>query len=125
MRVAACLLLAALNALLAAAFTGIAFASETSITLKFGFGAASLAAWVATGVLATRPFIELPSVAPAIFRSWCIALPITYFVGSLDHGLLSGQEVLLGICVAGFSWLSWWVFISAKLPGIPSEKTNA
>ena len=125
MRIAACLLLAALNALLAAALTSIAFDADTSLLMKFGFGAAALAVWLASGLLAGRPFTELPAAAVALFRGWCITFPALYFIASMDSGMLSGQEFFLGLFVAGFSWATWRAFIWAKRPGRPAEQASA
>jgi hypothetical protein len=125
MRVAVCLLLAALNALLAAAFSAVAFGADTSIPLRLGFGVTAFAVLVAAGMLAVRPFVQLPAVSVAIFRGWCIALPGLYFIASLDRDMLSGQEFLLGLFVAGFSWATWRAFIWVRPSSQATEQANA
>jgi hypothetical protein len=125
MRIAVCLLLAALNALLAAAFTTIAFDTETLGPVKLAFGVAALAMAAASGLLTANPFIKLPSAAVAAFRVWCFALPALYFVASLDSGMISGQEFLLGVFVAGFSWVTWRAFNWARRQSSPAAQAGA
>jgi hypothetical protein len=116
LRTVVCLIAAALNALLAAALTGMTFDAGTPLALKAGFAFASLAAWLTVGALVAGPFVRLPAHAVTVLRAWCIALPVLYFLASLDRGILSGQEFLLGLVVAGFSWGTWRAFAWAKLP---------
>ena len=125
MRVAVCLLLAALNSLLGAALTGIAFDADTTLPMNLGYGITAIAVWVVAGSLAVCPFAQLPKAAVVIIRGWCIAFPAVYFIASLDRGMLSGQEFLLGLFVAGFSWATWRAFIWAKLPRQPTQQASA
>lgn len=120
MRIAACLLLAALHASLAATFSGITFDVDISLLKRLVFGVTALALWSAAGLLATRPFIPLPPGAVTTFRAWCLALPVLYFIASLDHGMISGLEFLLGLFVAGFSWVTWRTFNWAKRSNPPA-----
>jgi len=116
MHVAVCLFIAFLHALLAAAFTGVAFDAETPVHVSLGFGSLAIAMWLATGLLVACLVIPLPKLSVTIFRAWCIALPAVYFVGSMDSGTLTGQEFLLGIFVAVLSLATWRTFLWAKLP---------
>lgn len=125
MRTAVCLLLAGLYALMAAVFSGAVFDVDTSIPMKVGFGITALAVWCAAGLLALRALLHLPSAAEAAFRGWCIAHPVVYFIASLDRGMISGQELLLGVFVASFSWATWKAFIWAKPSRCPTEQVNA
>jgi hypothetical protein len=125
MRIAVCLLLAAVNALLAAAFTSIALDAEAPIPVKLAFGVAALAMAAAAGLLTANPFIQLPSATVAAFRVWCFALPALYFIASLDSGMISGQEFLLGVFVAGFSWATWRAFKWARRQSLPAAQAGA
>jgi hypothetical protein len=125
LRAVVCLIAAALNALLAAALTGVTFDTEAPLALKAGFAFASLAAWLTVGALAAGPFVRLPAHAATVLRAWCIALPILYFLASPDRSMLSGQEFLLGLFVAAFSWATWRVFVWAKLPAQGAQQSSA
>ena len=113
-RIIACLLLAAIHALFAAMFIGIVLDSESTLLIKLGFGFTAFALCLATVALATRPFLQLPTLAVKAYKIWCFGLPLLFFFGSFDSGLISGQELLLILFVAGFSLLSWKVFLLAK-----------
>lgn len=120
MRISACLLIAILHALLAAAFISVACDADIALFTRCAFGVTALAVLATAGLLAARPFRQLPSGAVRVLRGGCIALPLLYGVASLDHGMISGLEGLVGLIVAGVSWVTWRTFVWAKPPSSPT-----
>jgi hypothetical protein len=53
---------------------------------------------------------RLPVWAPSAMRVLCIAFPLLWLLGSLDHGILSGQELLSLVLVSALYWGTWRVF---------------
>jgi hypothetical protein len=43
-------------------------------------------------------------------RYLCLFLPLLWLLGSLDHGILSGQEILSVVVVAALAWGTWRTF---------------
>ena len=113
-----------LNGVLGAAFTGVALDAETPLKLKLIYGSLAAAMWLATAALAACRLVKLSPRAVLAFRAWCIALPALFLLGSLDTGMISGQEFMAAIMIAGFSWLnwravSWFVPVSSRV--LPTE----
>jgi hypothetical protein len=81
--------------------------------------------WLATVALAACRLVQLSSMALWAFRAWCVALPVLFLLGSLDMGMISGQELVAAVMIAGFSWLNWKAFTwfarasSKNLPTLP------
>ena len=48
--------------------------------------------------------------APIAAKSLCVALPVVAFLGSLDMGRISGQEVYAIALAAILGWLNWAAF---------------
>src|SRR5262245_13656034 len=53
---------------------------------------------------------HVPSWLPRAMRYLCLSFPILWLVGSLDHGIVSGLELLSVVAIALLAWGTWHVF---------------
>jgi Ca2+/Na+ antiporter len=94
------------NAAIAIGLAAFSLDSEPSLTAKTVAGSLSLCFLVVTGVLAWSRFAQLPQWASKAFSAWCLALPVAFFLGSLDRGIYSGQEALATVLIAALAWFT-------------------
>jgi hypothetical protein len=64
----------------------------------------------AVALLVLARLTRLPRWGSTAMRYVCLSFPVLWLLGSLDHGILSGQELLSVIVVAVFAWGTWRVF---------------
>jgi hypothetical protein len=62
------------------------------------------------GLLLSARLARLPSWGALAMRYLCTSLPVLWLLGSLDHGILSGQELLSIVLVWVFAWGTWRAF---------------
>ena len=74
-----------------------------------GGGIAALFLAVAYLLVAAR-FSRLPSWGPQVMRYLCASIPVVWVIGSLDHGILSGLELLSVVFISLFAWGTWRAF---------------
>lgn len=95
------------NATIAIGSVAFCFESEPSLLAKAVAAAMAASFLVVSAALTLSRFTRLPPSAKKAVTAWCIALPVAFFLGSLDRNLISGQEALATILVAAFSWATW------------------
>lgn len=61
-------------------------------------------------LLALARLARLPSWGSQAMLYLCISVPVLWLLGSLDHGILSGQEVLSVLLISLFAWGTWRAF---------------
>lgn len=65
----------------------------------------SVAAFLAWVLLA-----RLPVWGPRAMRYLCTSLPVAWLLGSFDHGILSGLEMMSVLLISLLAWGSWLAF---------------
>lgn len=78
---------------------------------------AVLAAGAALLLVLAR-FAHLPPWGALAMRIVCVAFPLLWLLGSLDHGILSGQELLSLVAVAALYWGTWRIFWSSSAAAV-------
>ena len=63
-----------------------------------------------TVLLVLARFSHLPSWGPQVMRYLCASIPVLWAIGSLDHGILSGLELLSVVFISLFAWGTWRAF---------------
>src|SRR5882672_1894965 len=91
-----------LNVALAAAFAPAPFEAATPPSVRT-FSVITVALLVAIVVLlALVRFKRLPKWGSRAMRLLCVVLPAIWLLGSLDSGIVSGQELLSLVLISAF-----------------------
>gem|GEM_PF-2081266 len=59
---------------------------------------------------------KLPAPGFEVMRYLCLSVPVLWFAGSLDRGVISGQEWAFLLVVGAVTWGTWHVFNLFHLP---------
>jgi hypothetical protein len=99
-----------LNCAVVAAFAPSVFEVEAPAKAR-AIGAGVTLVFLSIAVLlALARLARLPSWGPQVMLCLCISLPVLWLLGSLDHGILSGQEFLSVLFISLFAWGTWRAF---------------
>jgi hypothetical protein len=77
------------------------------------------------GLLIAARIYRLPSWGRLGMKLLCSAVPLSWLLGSLDHGMISGLEFLSLIFAAFLGWASWRAFLLFAPRPNPSINTDA
>lgn len=77
------------------------------------------------GFLIAARIHRLPVWGRSGMKLLCSAIPLSWLLGSLDHGMISGLEFLSLIFVAFLGWGSWRAFLLFPPRPNPSINTDA
>lgn len=99
-----------LNGVVVAAFASSAFEPGAPAKARaIGAAVAFLFLAIAALLLLAR-LSRLPAWGSRAMGGLCCSLPVLWLLGSLDHGILSGHEVLSVLFVSLFAWGTWRAF---------------
>ena len=99
-----------INGTLAIGFVPGVTAPDASITTRL------LTVLVVAGLATSVLFLlmarlrRVPLWLPRAMRYLCFSFPFLWLVGSLDHGIVSGLELLSVVAIALIAWGTWHVF---------------
>lgn len=74
-------------------------------------GFAVVVVWAAVLLLISARVGRLPSWGISVMRWLCLSYAVLWLLGSLDNGILSGQELWSVFLVALLAWGTWKAFM--------------
>lgn len=110
MRTLAWLVAILLNVAAAVAFAAPAFDEGVTAMERLGLVALATLFLAITTLLVLARFSRLPRWGDRATRYLCASLPVLWLVGSLDGGVLSGQEAWSVLLISLFAWGTWRAF---------------
>ena len=104
------------NFLISLAFIQPLLDAEAPLKVRAISAAIALVSFTATTLLILAKASRIPTHGLKIMRYLCFSIPVLWLLGSLDYGIISGQEFLSSFFVALISWGTWHAFILASRP---------
>jgi hypothetical protein len=99
-----------LNCTLVLAFAPAIFEGDAPAEARAVGAVVVLLGLAIVGLLLLARLARLPSWGSQAMRYLCISFPVLWLLGSLDHGILSGQELVSIAFICVFAWGTWRAF---------------
>lgn len=110
MRTLALLLIVFVNVALLLLAAGAALTPGIPVAGRVTGGAVSLGLLAAIACLLLRRAGRLPPWGDLLMRVVCISVPSLWFLGSMDHTMVSGQEWAFILVAGAVMWTTWRIF---------------
>ena len=93
------------------------FEPDVPLVGRFVAGLTAVGISAAVSLLVLSRLHRVPEWGISAMRWLCLSYAVLWVLGSLDHGIISGQELLSVLLVSLFAWGTWKAFMLFAVRG--------